>query len=775
MTGGSFWNAPRVLTGAESKGAAGCGVAGPTLTFPGRPHVIHSAPATPARPGDAAARDRVSSRALRRRRIACVRLVAVSAPFLCGLIAPGLAVAEPGEARLNLVRNGSFEGGVDSSFSMERWFINGLPSAVLDDTTKVHGRYSLKIPFSRMALLTKPAQYQGVQFRSAVPVLLEQGREYHFSAYLKADTSKQGEIVITPNSPSEHRGQPLARYPIYIGKNWKRIGMKFKPSVDGYAYWQINVNSKSAGHLWIDAVQLEKDSFAEFRPYSTVEAGLTSDRLGMIFAPDETPMLTLLARNDSAEDIAGFPFKMEVYDLDGRSVYSSVVTSALRAGENLRKGIALPVKKRGIYRCVLSSPASPDVLSELHFSVLPQPRPVSARQSAFGAYLTIAPEPLSIAKRLGFQWIGHLTSNGRIYSWNTIEPVPKDFLWYDEDIALAKHAGFMMMFSLEPCNAPKWAARLTDGEKLAKWTNYVAAMVSHYRDDAVRHWTISDEAQSKKCWSNPQEYAKWHQAGYEAIKKADPEAKVIFNTSAEHAEKVLQVMPPRYVDIIAGNFYHAPPYIERLQKVAERHGIGELWAPGVGRWTLPYYRRHASQEQLKHWIGKNYWAGKVTELAKNAIESFAHGNKRLFHYTATYVGNTNNFSFFEADSGLKPNGVQFGALIWLIDGFTEIRTIADSKPSKGRSIAVFRFDRLDGNSVFAFWSNQASTERLRLLGSATAGVQLYDQFTNPVPVTPTGGGIYLEAGPEPMFLMVSRQMADKIESAYKKALTMIPS
>lgn len=699
------------------------------------------------------------------------KTLAVSALLLCWLVQP--VPASENEGRINLAGNGSFEGGIDFNFSMGRWYLNGLPSARLDDTTKVHGLYSLKIPFSPTALLTKPAQYEGVQFRSAVPTMVERGRGYNFSVYLKADAPKHGEISITPNSPSEYRGAPLARKSIEVGKEWRRVGLTFTPGSDGNVYWQIDVVSDMQGFLWVDAVQLEQGSFSEFRPHAAVEAGLTSSKPGMIYAPDEPVVLTLSAYNDSAESMVDFPFTVEVYDLDGRMVFSTVIVKTLPPKASIKMDVVPLVKKMGLYRCVLSSSSSQGLKSELHFSVLPRPRPVSAEQSAFGAYLTIAPEPLNIARRIGFHWIAHLTSNGRLYSWGSVEPRENEFLWYDEDVALAKREGYQMMFNLEPCNAPQWASGLSDEERLNKWKNYVSALVSHYRGGAVRYWTISDEAQSKKCWSRPQDYAKWHRAGYEAIKGADPDAKVIFNTSAEYAEQVLQTLPPRYVDIFAGNFYHMPAGIERLQKLAARYGGKEIWAPGVGDWMLPYYRKHLSQEQLKS-VSNDYWATKVTAQIKSVIETFAHGATRLFHYTATYVGNTNNFSVFEADSALKPNGAQFAALTWLIDGFSEAKTVTGAKLPWDSSMVVIRIDRLDGNTVFAFWSRKTPAKKLRLLNvNNAAGLKLYDQFANPVPLKAAPTSIDLEVGIPPLFLVTPQRAADEIEKSLGKALTMM--
>ena len=100
------------------------------------------------------------------------------------------------------------------------------------------------------------------------------------------------------------------------------------------------------------------------------------------------------------------------------------------------------MRRRGLFRAVLRGPGAKSAESELLFSVLPRPRKMSPEQSAFGAYLTVAPEPLKIMQRIGFRWIGNSTSNTRIIYWNVVEPRKGKFLWYDDDVNRALAAGY---------------------------------------------------------------------------------------------------------------------------------------------------------------------------------------------------------------------------------------------------------------------------------------------------------------------------------------------
>ena len=184
------------------------------------------------------------------------------------------------ETQQNLVRNSSFEAGLDSKFSIGRWFIDGLPSVALDSTTKVHGEYSAKVPFSYRYGKAKPLENFATSFRSAVPIAVTEGTKYYFSVYLRSNRPIKAELVLTPNHPTGYRGKELAIKPVFVGEGWKRYGMPFTSKKTEDIYWEINVQSAETGYVWIDALQLEEGgSVTDYRPHEQVEAGLTNQKI----------------------------------------------------------------------------------------------------------------------------------------------------------------------------------------------------------------------------------------------------------------------------------------------------------------------------------------------------------------------------------------------------------------------------------------------------------------------------------------------------------------
>lgn len=678
--------------------------------------------------------------------------------LICG-IPPGLAAAAP-----NLIENSSFEAGIDYRFGIGRWYVDGIPNLKLDPATKVHGAVSLKIPLSRVAYRPDTDPRRDIVFRGAVPVFVEAGKRYAFTLYAKADDRADGLMSVKGYDPAESKLATIAQHKFLVTRQWRRMGFLFRPKVSGRIEWHIQFTAKRQMHVWLDALQIRQGVIGDYRPARSIEGGLTTNVAGHVMTSGKIPPVVVRVFNSGNKDRT-LRARLDIYDLVGKRVGRGAADLSVRSSAGTSKRMPLPRLKNGVYRAALFLGGQKSPESELSFSVLPEPRPLRAEDSGFGTYLTVAPEPLSIMRRVGARWIGNLTSNGRMNYWSFVEPREGQFRWYDADVERATRMGFKFVFNLEPCRIPKWAHKLSRSQQRAKWANYVAAMAKHY-GKTVKHWTIDDEVHdAEPCWSSPAEYALWHKAGAEAIKRRVPDAKIIFNTYAGVAEAVFAEMDPRFVDILATNYMHLPGgKLSALRQVGIKHGIKEFWAPGVGFTSRPFYLRYWLQRQrAQHPDASMYWKKGSDLLLKSIIRTFAHGYKRILHYTATYVGNTNAFSLFESDSALKPNGVQFASLIWLIDGFRQARPIVSR--FKSTSLLFFRFDRIDGQTVFVLWDKAGGVRRLLLEDVSAKGVALYDQYANRLPLESTANGIALKAGRAPMFVMAPSSRAGRFERA----------
>lgn len=701
---------------------------------------------------------------MRRRNLTFARRIVVALSTFTAVIS--------GAQAENLIPNSSFEAGIDYRLAVGRWLVDGLPSASLDKTTRIHGSVSLKIPFSRTAN-TPGDQYAGISVWSALPVRVRKGRQYTFSVYAKSDRPGPGRIMVTRSAPTDSKGDPVAADPIQLTREWRRVSMSFVAKQDDLLYWMVSKPSRKPGHLWLDAVQLAEGGVRKFAVASPVEAALTSDRLGRIFSPSEPVSLAIGMRNDGTS-AATASYRLAIYDFYGRKLRDDPISKELPAGATVTVPVSLTQNRRGLFRAVLRRDGAREPESELHFSVLPPPRAVEPEDGAFGAYLTIAPEPLKIARRMGFRSIAMLTSNRAMNYWDLVERKRGQFTWFDKEIDMALATGFDLVFNLEPCRIPRWASKMTRDERRAAWANFVSEMVRHYKG-RVKYWTIGDEvgdlrkkSYKRKCWNTAAEYADWHRSGHRAIKSVDPSAKVVLNGWPGFNADLFKALDPATVDIGGVNAFHLPDrYLPQARREFDAAGIKERWAPGIGFGIETFYRRLIAQHRLKN-VHDDSWRALNIRLTKVVVRTFALGFNRFHQYTATYVGNTNKYSWFEADAGLKPTGTQFAALAWLLDGFEHAAEVATGQQE--RRWSAHRLDRKDGKTIFVLWGNESVDQSIRLPLATFDGLVLYDHFTNPIPVAATKAGVDLRFGREPVFLEVPRSAAAGVEAAMREAV-----
>ena len=213
-----------------------------------------------------------------------------SLPRLCRAVFAALPLLmlhiAPAAAGQNLLANSSFELGVDARYSMGRWYMSGLPGTTLDGTTKAHGAVSLRVPFSAKGYA--PDGPFGVELRAGQPVMVEKGKTYTFSVYLKSDGADvDAALEISPLRPYDYRGRPIKREKITLGRHytpqgfefpWKRNSITFTADKSGEVYWVVDVSSKRRGILWVDALKFEEGPLRDYAPAQELEAGLWTEQ-----------------------------------------------------------------------------------------------------------------------------------------------------------------------------------------------------------------------------------------------------------------------------------------------------------------------------------------------------------------------------------------------------------------------------------------------------------------------------------------------------------------
>jgi hypothetical protein len=686
-----------------------------------------------------------------------------------------VAFARPAAAR-NMLANSSFELGPDHRYAIGRWFINGLPNTTLDESAKVHGTASLKVPFSVKGYA--PDGPKGIEMRGGVGVPVEKGKTYTFSIYLKTDVpDADASIAISAIPPYEWRGRDIKRQKITLGRHttpqgfeypWQRHSLTFTADKTEDVFWVVTVGSKRPGAIWADAVQFEEGPLTDYRPMLPVEIGLFDTAIGHIHDPGKPPEVALNAYNDGTTPKRQ-PARLRIVDDAGTVVSERILDVNAPAKSRSQAKITLDTGGRnGIFVAELTLPDGPPAYQQdTSFTVLPKPRPIVPEQSSFGAYITPSEEGVRIFERAGFHWTATLTSAEYLANWGAVESRQGQYRWHDADIDMFRRHGFEMMMNLEGWVTPRWAKDYTTEERTGAFARFIEAMARHYRGK-VRYFNPADEIHNKvpgshmigsgkAAWSSPKEYAAFHKAAYAAAKRGNPDAQIVLNTDTGGygADHLFQYMSPKTVDVLAGNYYPYPDEVRKLKKSAEKVGISTVWAPGVAVNTWPmYFRRY------DHPL--NAGAAEYLEtMTRKIIRSFANGAQVIFHYTGTYVGNTNVYSVLEHDSSLETGGAVFASLAWLLDDFKAAHDVPLVRASR---VEAYRFDRRDGNSVFAVWSKLDFPAQSLVFKTAVSGVRVYDHWTTEQSV-PAGGMTAMQLGDRSRFFVVPTAAADAFEKS----------
>lgn len=189
--------------------------------------------------------------------------------------------------------------------------------------------------------------------------------------------------------------------------------------------------------------------------------------------------------------------------------------------------------------------------------------------------------------------------------WAWVEATPGRYDWRlcDEHVRLVREAGFSVLFILGSANhlwntaAPADVTEPARREQYppADWASYerfVGDLVRHYRGD-VSHWEVRNEPDLRGYWrGTAAEYARMLSTTYDAIKRADPQATVVFGglslggtpgaLDTAFLEKVLD--DPSYPGVTKFDVMNYHHYGSRAEAQRRYEYVrGEMRERGIGR------------------------------------------------------------------------------------------------------------------------------------------------------------------------------------------------
>jgi len=207
----------------------------------------------------------------------------------------------------------------------------------------------------------------------------------------------------------------------------------------------LQVTGRDSARLWVDGVQLEVAQEAgEFATRQTVEMGLSTDKVGNVFAKGEGLGVTVAGFNDgpAARLAEGTVVVTDYWD---EPVFEQPVALSLPAGAGHARRIDTGIERAGFYRVKLlrMGESEPSLIRNLRCAII---KPYdSVKHSGLPRTGIDSPLTWPSLRRLGGQAGLGLCRYWEMY-WDQLEPEPghSDYTDQERDIAGLRRDGYIV-------------------------------------------------------------------------------------------------------------------------------------------------------------------------------------------------------------------------------------------------------------------------------------------------------------------------------------------
>ena len=626
------------------------------------------------------------------------------------------------------------------------------------------------VPAIRFGMSGVKAAKQDVSLYASVPV--EVGGTFTLSFWAKKDGPGERAVQarLYPNdanpwwTPQYSQGYKLS-------DQWQRIThtVDLPAAAEGFQVAQLVVDGAGPDVL-VDGLMVEAaDAAGEFVRAGPVELGLSDDRPLGVHCDDEPIALRISAWGETARlDHVALTIttsddkevRREVKPTAGGAVAPASVTldpASLPYGPVLVEAQALDAAGRAI---------SPIEELVVHKVRRPRAEGTVLKDSAFGVHVWPgSPEEVAAAERLGFRWARLFEAT----EWPTVEPTQGEYDWSEPDAFMdeleAHHFGVLAILGL----TPDWARTAGDFDSLggywakkglpadvAEYGRYVAAVAARYkgRIDVYEPWNepfwarfFTRSVQDKvPVRGTPAEYAALHKAAADAIRAADPDARVAWNSGGGYDTEdamnndcriaELGVLDKRYTDVLTVHDYGgvtAPAgfpgdLASTKHPLAARELAEKFGRPDMPIWDsesgMPPAQTKGSWYKHAAPVGRRAVAlDQAEQLVRVYVSRLAAGEDKWFLYTfAARTAYRPTYDMLAPDGHLPPFGDTLSNLFWHLEGthFRESFAPADGLNAYGFSG--------DGRSVVVLLP--AGGGKAYQLGKLPAGVAARDWYGN---------------------------------------------
>ncbi len=600
----------------------------------------------------------------------------------------------------NLIPNASFEcgpGGWGSIGNLSTWGGGNLLHLFgeIDKTTAAEGRQSLKVAlgpdnfpvfyFDYFQMLREPMK--SIRTLNLGWLKLDKGNDYTLSAMMKS---------ATPGTKVKMLLEGGGHQDVELTTDWQRYSMTRKALREyGFAALALDLpeQNREQATIWIDAVQLEKSNHAtSFATYAPVEVQLATAKPMNVFAADETVELLATASNAGDTD-AKAVVCVKLVDFFDRPAGEETIEILVPARSQASATIRLPIEKKGFFRATATVAAGG--ATRTHVMRIAVVEPYREQDSLFGVNHAYPWNELMKVKQLG----GTTWTRDWSIKWRDVEPEKGRFDFTETDyqinrpIQLGDRVLGLLPFpssdwsTTAPANLEGDNAYKTERDRVAykprdmgEFENYVATTVEHYKG-RIKYWEIMNEplyttyAVPERFGHTPKDYVDILKHAYRAIKRVDPEAKVIGGigglSTPRFTQAIIELGALDHMDFINTHTYPGLTAPERLQNV-----LGDLNA-----------MMDAKGKRLPIWCTEYGYYADDDMPAQPMVSwfSFLPSEKQCAAYVTRFnaimVGEGHEKLFFHAGTCGRANSLSASGFLYDFDGvfkaYTAISAMAN--------------------------------------------------------------------------------------------------
>ena len=482
-----------------------------------------------------------------------------------------LAPIQADEAPANVLRNGSFEGGLlywhNVQPTMHRLVEGGAPA----------GRFALRIED---------------QFVMSAPFACQRGGPVTVSLFAKGDRAGRLGVQVPPSA--REMGQQAGRLWTAeatqqrpLTTDWQRYRFTFPADVPAHPFWPLPhymVLLQADVPVEVDGVvvTLADAGTAEYVPRRPLEIVCECPSLdtyaadGNLREPGASLPVRAHVSNPSAapRDVT---VRWQWFDWTGatRLAPPADVATTIPADSSitLERTMTLPAKGCVLARVSVLAGGDEIDRSEHPVTSLPYPRPprpADVRERFGGSFF--GEHSARLGSRLGFGWSRWLPRG----KWHAFQPTADAFVWPDDEVALLERLGLATHLVLYgwpewimdadhplprdmrwPADDPRW----DDLSATTAWDRFVVAIVEHYRGRPVI-FEIANEPELDRWQDGFQaEYVRFNARTARLIKRTDPKARVMVNnvysipSGLNH--RLLEATGGKDIDVVSWHDYRS--------------------------------------------------------------------------------------------------------------------------------------------------------------------------------------------------------------------------